>query len=63
MPNDLLVKLNTIGAKIREIPIKPVYNVGEKSKMKILKVIPRVSFLLISSFFKRIWIKYFIQTK
>ena len=61
MPNDLLVKLNIIGARIREIPIKPVYNIGEKSKMKILKVIPRVSFLLINSFFKRIWIKYFIK--
>ncbi len=61
MPNDLLVKLNIIGAKIREVPIKPIYNIGEKSKMKILKVIPRVSLLLIISFFKRIWIKYFIK--
>ena len=61
MPNDILVKLNIISAKIQEIPIKPVYNVGEKSKMKILLVIPRVSFLLFNSFFKRIWKKYFIK--
>lgn len=61
MPNDLLIKLNIIGAKIREVPIKPIYNVGEKSKMKILSVIPRISILLISSFFKRIWLKYFLK--
>ena len=61
MPNDLLVKLNIADCSIREIVIKPVYNVGEQSKMKILQVIPRVSFLLFKSFFKRLWIKYFFK--
>jgi len=61
MPNDILVKLNIESAKIIEIPIKPVYNVGEKSKMKILNVIPTVSWLLFKSFFRRIWRKYFIR--
>lgn len=61
MPNDLLVKLNIAFCTIREVEIKPVYNVGEQSKMKILKVIPRVSFLLISSFFKRLWGKYLFR--
>lgn len=61
MPNDMLVKLNMSYCTIREIPIKPVYRIGEKSKMKILKVIPRISFLLLKSFFKRIWIKYFLK--
>jgi len=46
---------------IREVPIKPVYRIGEKSKMKIYKVIPQISFLLFKSFFRRIWIKYFIK--
>jgi glycosyltransferase involved in cell wall biosynthesis len=61
MPNDMLVKLNTTFCSIREIPIKPVYKIGESSKMKIFKVIPRISFLLFRSFFKRLWTKYFIK--
>ena len=61
MPNDLLVKLNIADCSIREITIKPVYNVGEESKMKVFKVIPRVSYLLLKSFYKRLWIKYFLK--
>lgn len=61
MPNDLLVKLNIAFCTLREVEIKPVYNVGEHSKMKIFKVIPRVSWLLIKSFFKRLWIKYLFR--
>ena len=60
-PNDVLVKLNIAFCSIREVEIKPVYNVGEKSKMKILKVIPRISWLLIKAFFKRLWIKYLFR--
>ena len=48
MPNDTLIKLNIAKCSITEIPIKPVYAVGEQSKMKIGKVIPTVSMLLIS---------------
>jgi glycosyltransferase involved in cell wall biosynthesis len=61
MPNDLLVKLNIAFCTLREVEIKPVYNVGEQSKMKIFKVIPRVSFLLFKSFFKRLWGKYLFR--
>ncbi len=41
MPNDLLVKLNIAFCTIKEVKIKPVYNIGETSKMKVMKVIPR----------------------
>lgn len=61
MPNDMLVKLNMAYCTIREIPIKPVYRIGEQSKMKISKVIPKITFLLIKSFIKRIWVKYFFK--
>ena len=61
MPNDMLVKLNIAGCSIREIPIKPVYRIGENSKMKVHKVIPKISWLLFISFLKRIWLKYFIN--
>lgn len=59
MPNDMLVKLNIASCTLREIVIKPVYNVGERSKMKIAKVIPRISLLLMRSFFVRLYKKYF----
>jgi len=58
MPNDMLVKLNIENCSIKEVEIKPIYFIGEQSKMKIRKVIPRISWLLIKSFFYRIWVKY-----
>jgi len=61
MPNDLLVKLNIGFCTIKEVGIKPVYDIGEKSNMKLYKVIPRISWLLLKSFFKRLWIKYLIK--
>jgi len=61
MPNDMLVKLNIAMCTLREVEIKPVYNVGEESKMKVFKVIPRISWLLFKSFFKRLWIKYLFR--
>lgn len=60
-PNDILVKLNIAFCTIKEVEIKPVYDIGEKSKMKIFKVIPKISFLLFRSFFKRLWIKYLFR--
>lgn len=61
-PNDILVKLNIAGCTLFEVPIKPVYNVGEKSKMKIMKVVPRIGWLLIRCFFKRLWNKYLVDS-
>lgn len=60
-PNDILVKLNIAFCSIKEVPIKPVYNVGEKSKMKVFKVIPKISGLLFLSFWKRLYIKYLFR--
>ena len=61
VPNDILIKLNIEHCTLREVVIKPVYNVGEQSKMKIRKVIPTVSWLLIKGFFNRIFKKYFLN--
>lgn len=61
MPNDMLVKLNIAFCTLKEVEIKPVYDIGEKSKMKIWKVIPRISWLLFNSFFKRLWVKYLFR--
>ncbi len=60
-PNDILVKLNIANFTIKEVPIKPVYNVGEESKMKVFKVIPRISWLLFKLFWIRLYKKYLFR--
>lgn len=60
MPNDMLIKLNVINARVRDVKIKPVYNIGERSEIKILKVIPTISWLLLKGFVKRMIKKYVI---
>lgn len=60
-PNDMLIKLNIAFCTIKEVEIKPVYDIGESSKMKISKVIPRISWLLAKGFFHRLWTKYLFR--
>ncbi|MBN1363941.1 MAG: glycosyltransferase family 2 protein [Syntrophaceae bacterium] len=61
MPNDMLVKLNMAFCTLKEVKIKPVYNIGESSKMKVHKVIPGIAWLLFKNFFKRLWVKYLFR--
>jgi len=61
MPNDLLIKLNQHDFKVCDVNIKPVYNVGEKSGIRVTKVIPRISWLLFKGFWKRLFFKYVIR--
>ena len=60
-PNDLLVLLNVYNMRVRDIPIKPVYGVGEKSGIKIRKVVFTISWLLLKRFFWRVKEKYVIR--
>lgn len=60
-PNDLLVKLNIFDLKVRDVPIQPTYNVGEKSGIKIRKVIFTIPWLLFKLFFWRMKEKYIIR--
>jgi glycosyltransferase involved in cell wall biosynthesis len=60
-PNDMLVQLNVYDFKVRDIPIKPVYNVGEKSGIRLYKVIPTLSWLLTRRFWYRMFQKYVIR--
>jgi glycosyltransferase involved in cell wall biosynthesis len=61
MPNDLLIKLNQHDFRVRDIHIRPVYNVGEKSGIKLRKVIPKISWLLFKGFWRRLVFKYVIR--
>ncbi len=60
-PNDLLVRLNVFNFRVADIPIEPVYNVGERSKINIFKVIFTISWLLLKMFLWRMKEKYVIR--
>ncbi len=61
MPNDLLIKLNQHDFRVRDVHIRPVYGVGEKSGIKLSRVIPRISWILLKGFWKRLFFKYVIR--
>jgi len=61
MPNDMLVKLNIYNFRVRDIPVKPVYNIGEVSKIKLQKVMITLSWLLLRDFLYRLKEKYIIR--
>ena len=67
-PNDMLVRLNVYGFRVADVPIKPIYRVGEQSKLKIHSAVPRISWLIIRRFFWRMcvsvqlkWHKYKLE--
>jgi glycosyltransferase involved in cell wall biosynthesis len=61
MPNDMLVHLNIWNARVRDFPSRPIYNVGERSGIRLRKVVPRISWLLVKGFFFRMREKYVIR--
>jgi len=60
-PNDLLVRLNIYNLRVRDIPTEPVYNIGEKSGIRIRKVVFTIGWLLVKMFFWRMKEKYVIR--
>jgi glycosyltransferase involved in cell wall biosynthesis len=61
VPNDLLIKLNVAGARVADVRIKAVYGQGERSKMRVWKVIPTVSWLLFKGFLWRMGARYVVR--
>ncbi|OQA16747.1 MAG: Undecaprenyl-phosphate mannosyltransferase [Chloroflexi bacterium ADurb.Bin360] len=60
-PNDLLVRLNIYNFRVRDVPVRPVYNIGEKSGIKPLRMIPQLTWLLLKLFVYRMVQKYVIR--
>ncbi|KAA3646382.1 MAG: glycosyltransferase family 2 protein [Chloroflexi bacterium] len=60
-PNHMLVMLNIFNMRVRDVPVKPVYNIGEKSGIKLYSVVPRLSRLLLVTFLWRMREKYIIR--
>ncbi len=60
-PNDQLILLNVYNFRVQDIPVDPVYHVGEVSGIKIKKVIFTLGWLLMKRFFWRLKEKYIIR--
>ena len=60
-PNDLLVHLNVWNRRVRDYPSRPIYGVGEQSGIRLRKVVPAISWLLLKGFFWRMKEKYVIR--
>jgi glycosyltransferase involved in cell wall biosynthesis len=61
-PNDILTKLNIAEMRVVEVPVHPLYGVGEVSKMKIPRVIVPILRLMSRLFLQRMVEKYVIRT-
>jgi glycosyltransferase involved in cell wall biosynthesis len=60
-PNDMLVHLNVWNARVRDIPSRPIYGHGERSGIRLWRVIPAIAWLLLKGFFWRLREKYVIR--
>ena len=60
-PNDMLVHLNVVNARVRDVPSRPIYGVGERSGIKVSRVAPRIAWLLFKGFWWRMKEKYVIR--
>ena len=61
IPNDLLIKLNQYDFRVRDVHIRPVYNIGERSGIRLVPFIPRILWLLFKGFWRRLFFKYVIK--
>jgi glycosyltransferase involved in cell wall biosynthesis len=60
-PNHLLVELNNYDFRVRDVPIRPIYNIGEVSGIRLPRVIPTLAWLLFKCYFWRMKEKYIIR--
>jgi glycosyltransferase involved in cell wall biosynthesis len=60
-PNDMLVHLNVWNARVRDFPSRPIYGIGERSGIRVRRVVPRISWLLVKGFFWRLREKYVLR--
>jgi glycosyltransferase involved in cell wall biosynthesis len=60
-PNDVLVLANVAECRVADIPVRPVYGVGERSSMKIAKATLTISALLVRRFWWRLYRKYLLR--
>jgi len=60
-PNDLLVTLNVFNMRVRDIPVRPIYGIGERSGLHPHRVVLPISWLLLRKFLWRMKEKYILR--
>jgi glycosyltransferase involved in cell wall biosynthesis len=60
-PNDVLVQLNVWNRRVRDYPSRPIYGVGERSGIRLWRVVPTIAWLLLKRFWWRLGQKYVIR--
>ena len=61
MPNDFLVRLNVYQFRVRDVSVNPIYGIGERSGIRIYRVVFTLSLLLLKLFLWRLKEKYVIR--
>ncbi len=61
MPNDFLVTLNIYNLRVVDVPVNPIYNIGEQSGIRPATIVGPLAILLVRLFFKRMVQKYIIR--
>lgn len=59
LENDILVSMNIVGARVADVPVPALY-ADEHSEIRLPRVVPDISSLLLRGFFRRIWQKYVV---
>jgi hypothetical protein len=57
----VLVHLNVQNARVRDVASRPIYDVGERSGIRLRSVVPRIAWLLFKAFWWRLGQKYVIR--
>ncbi|HUN06472.1 MAG TPA: glycosyltransferase family 2 protein [Aggregatilineales bacterium] len=60
-PNHILILLNIHNFRVANVPVRPIYGIGERSGLKIWRVIFTISWLLMRGFIWRLFHKYVVR--
>ncbi len=60
-PNDVLIRANVAECRVADVPVSAIYGVGERSSMKILRVMFGISLLLLRRFWWRLFHRYVLR--
>jgi glycosyltransferase involved in cell wall biosynthesis len=60
-PNHLLIMLNIQSYRVVDVPVEPIYNIGEVSGIRIWRVIIPISMLLLRGFIQRLFQKFVVR--
>ncbi len=59
--NSMLIHLNVFNLPVVNVPVRPIYGIGEKSGIRLWRVVPSMSWYLLKGFFWRLKEKYVLR--